>query len=77
MAVIKVFDRLPNVGDALFLVNGVKTWVRYAESAPSGGTFVGVVFFRDGHKVYILNKTAASLKYKTENTADGTASSVY
>lgn len=77
MAVIKVFDRLPNVGDALFLVSGVKTWVRYSESAPSGGTFVGVVFHRDGHKVYILNKAATTKKYKTENTADGTASSEY
>lgn len=77
MAVIKVFDRLPNVGDALFLVSGVKTWVRYSESAPSGGTFVGVVFHRDGHKVYILEKTAVKRKYKTENTADGTASDNY
>lgn len=77
MAVIKVFDRLPNVGDALFLVSGVKTWVRYSESAPSGGTFVGVVFHRDGHKVYTLEKTAVSRKYKTENTADGTASDNY
>ena len=77
MAVIKVFDRLPNVGDALFLVSGVKTWVRYSESAPSGGTFVGTVFHRDGHKVYILEKTAVSRKYKTENTADGTASDNY
>ena len=73
MAVIKVFDRLPNVGDALFLVSGVKTWVRYSESAPSGGTFVGVVFHRDGHKVYTLEKTAVTRKYKTENTADGNA----
>ena len=73
MAVIKVFDRLPNVGDALFLVSGVKTWVRYSESAPSGGTFVGTVFHRDGHKVYILEKTAVSRKYKTENTTDGDA----
>ena len=77
MAVIKVFDRLPNVGDALFLVSGVKTWVRYSESTPSGGTFVGVVFHRDGHKVYILDKAATTKKYKTENTADGTASSEY
>lgn len=77
MAVIKVFDRLPNVGDALFLVSGVKTWVRYSETAPSGGTFVGTVFHRDGHKVYILEKTAVSRKYKTENTADGTASDNY
>lgn len=77
MAVIKVFDRLPSVGDALFLVSGVKTWVRYSESAPSGGTFVGVVFHRDGHKVYILDKSATTKKYKTENTADGTASSEY
>lgn len=77
MAVIKVFDRLPNVGDALFLVSGVKTWVRYSESAPSGGTFVGVVFHRDGHKVYTLEKTAVTRKYKTENTADGTASDNY
>lgn len=77
MAVIKVFDRLPSVGDALFLVSGVKTWVRYSESAPSGGTFVGVVFHRDGHKVYILDKAATTKKYKTENTADGTASSEY
>ena len=77
MAVIKVFDRLPNVGDALFLVSGVKTWVRYSESAPSGGTFVGTVFHRDGHKVYTLEKTAVSRKYKTENTADGTASDNY
>lgn len=73
MAVIKVFDRLPNVGDALFLVSGVKTWVRYSESAPSGGTFVGTVFHRDGHKVYILEKTDVSRKYKTENTTDGDA----
>lgn len=71
MATIKVFDRLPNVGDALFLVSGVKTWVRYSESAPSGGTFVGAVFHRDGHKVYILDKTSTSKKYKTENTSDG------
>ena len=77
MAVIKVFDRLPNVGDALFLVSGVKTWVRYSESAPSGGTFVGTVFHRDGHKVYTLEKTAVTRKYKTENTADGTASDNY
>lgn len=77
MAVIKVFDRLPNVGDALFLVSGVKTWVRYSESAPSGGTFVGVVFHRDGHKVYTLEKTAVTRKYKTENTDDGTASDNY
>ena len=77
MAVIKVFDRLPSVGDALFLVSGVKTWVRYSESAPSGGTFVGVVFHRDGHKVYIIDKNATTRKYKTENTADGTASSEY
>ena len=73
MAVIKVFDRLPNVGDALFLVSGVKTWVRYSESAPSGGTFVGTVFHRDGHKVYTLERTAVTRKYKTENTADGDA----
>ena len=73
MAVIKVFDRLPNVGDALFLVSGVKTWVRYSESAPSGGTFVGTVFHRDGHKVYTLEKTAVTRKYKTENTSDGDA----
>lgn len=73
MAVIKVFDRLPNVGDALFLVSGVKTWVRYSESAPSGGTFVGTVFHRDGHKVYTLEKTAVNRKYKTENTSDGDA----
>lgn len=77
MAVIKVFDRLPNVGDAVFVVSGKPQFVRYAEAAPSGGTFVGVVFHRDGHKVYTLNKTAVSLKYKTENTADGTASNVY
>jgi len=73
MAVIKVFDRLPNVGDALFLVSNVITWVRYAESAPSGGTFVGVVFHRNGHDVYILNKTSAYKKYKTEATTDGDA----
>lgn len=79
MAVIKVFDRLPSVGDALFLVSGVKTWVRYSESAPSGGTFVGVVFHRDGHKVYVVNKAqpSSSMAYKTSNTADGTAKSTY
>lgn len=77
MAVIKLFDRQPNVGDALFIVGGVKTWVRYCEAAPSGGTFVGVVFLRDGHKVYVLNKSGASLQYKTENTADGPSSYEY
>lgn len=79
MAVIKVFDRLPSVGDALFLVSGVKTWVRYSEAAPSGGTFVGAVFHRDGHKVYILDKTSTTKKYKTENTTDGSqyTSNVY
>ena len=71
MATIKVFDRLPNVGDALFLVSGVKTWVRYSESAPSGGTFVGAASHRDGHKVYILEKTYTGKTYKTENTSDG------
>jgi hypothetical protein len=77
MAVIKVFDRLPNVGDALFLVSGVKTWVRYSESAPSGGTFVSTVLHRDGHEVYILDKTAVNLQYKTENTADGASNNTY
>lgn len=77
MAVIKVFDRLPSIGDALFIVGGVKTWVRYPEDAPAGGTFIGVVFLRDGHKVYVLNKNSATLKYKTENTADGPSSSEY
>ena len=77
MAVIKVFDRLPSVGDALFLVSGVKTWVRYSESAPSGGTFVGTVFHRDGHKVYIIDKNAVKKMYKTENTADGTSNNQY
>lgn len=77
MSVIKLFERLPNVGDALFLVGGVKTWVRYCEAAPTGGTFVGVVFLRDGHDVYVLNKSAADLQYKTENTADGASSYEY
>ena len=41
-------------------------------------TAVGVVFHVDGRKVYVINKTSGgSLKYKTSNTADGTANSAY
>ena len=41
-------------------------------------TSVGVVFHVDGRKVYVINKTSGgSLKYKTENTADGAANSTY
>ena len=41
-------------------------------------TAVGVVFHVDGRKVYVINKTSGgSLKYKTEQTADGTANSSY
>ena len=41
-------------------------------------TAVGVVFHVDGRKVYVINKTSGgSLKYKTEQTADGTANNSY
>ena len=39
-------------------------------------TAVGVVFHVDGRKVYVINKTSGgNLKYKTAQTADGTANS--
>ena len=41
-------------------------------------TAVGVVFHVDGRKVYVINKTSGgNLKYKTAQTADGTASDWY
>lgn len=71
----KIFARpsevpLATSGTLTQTLNGVSTTF----TAPF--TSVGVVFHVDGRKVYVINKTSGgSLKYKTENTADGTANS--
>ena len=63
---------LPLSGTYEQTLKGVKT----TYTAPF--TSVGVVFHVDGRKVYVINKTSGgNLKYKTEQTADGTANSSY
>ena len=63
---------LPSSGTYTQTLKGVST----TYTAPF--TSVGVVFHVDGRKVYVINKTSGgNLKYKTENTADGTSSDRY
>ncbi len=58
----------PQVGDILFLDEDknrvyVKGSTAKASLIPSGWTLVGFVYYRNGEKVGIINKTGSSLKY--------------
>ena len=80
MAIIKLFERGPMVGDAVYIEgsgagNYPIRWFRYSEvingNVPSGYEFVGVIFNVNRNVAKILHKNAASLKYALEQYDDG------
>lgn len=84
MAIIKLFERGPVVGDAVYIEGrGVSTYpircFRYSEvvngDVPSGYEFVGVIFNVNRGVAKILHKTAVSLKYALDYYSDGMAMS--
>lgn len=84
MAIIKLFERGPVVGDAVYIEgSGVSTYpirfFRYSEvvngDVPSGYEFVGVIFNVNRGVAKILHKNAVSLKYALDYYSDGMATS--
>ena len=84
MAIIKLFERGPMVGDAVYIESGGAgnhpvRWFRYSEvvngDVPSGYEFVGVIFNVNRGVAKILHKTAVSLKYALDYYDDGMATS--
>ena len=82
MAIIKLFERGPVVGDAVYIESGGAgsypiRWFRYSEvvngDVPSGYEFVGVIFNVNRGVAKILHKTAVSLKYALDYYDDGMA----
>ena len=80
MAIIKLFERGPMVGDAVYIESGGAgnypiRWFRYSEvvngNVPSGYEFVGVIFNVNRNVAKILHKNAVSLKYALEQYDDG------
>ena len=80
MAIIKLFERGPMVGDAVYIESGGSgnypiRWFRYSEvvngNVPSGYEFVGVIFNVNRNVAKILHKNAVSLKYALEQYDDG------
>ena len=80
MAIIKLFERGPMVGDAVYIESGGTgnypiRWFRYSEvvngNVPSGYEFVGVIFNVNRNVAKILHKNAVSLKYALEQYDDG------
>ena len=84
MAIIKLFERGPVVGDAVYIESGSAgsypiRFFRYSEvvngDVPSGYEFVGVIFNVNRGVAKILHKTAVSLKYALDYYSDGMATS--
>ena len=84
MAIIKLFERCPIVGDAVYIESGSAgnypiRFFRYSEvvngDVPSGYEFVGVIFNVNRGVAKILHKTAVSLKYALDYYSDGMATS--
>ena len=79
MAIIKLFERGPVVGDAVYIESGGSgnypiRWFRYSEvvnsNVPSGYEFVGVIFNVNRNVAKILHKNAVFLKYALEQYDD-------
>ena len=83
MAIIKLFERGPIVGDAVYVEPGVGNvpihFYRYSDvvngDVPSSYDFVGVIFNVNRGVAKILHKTAVSLKYALDYYSDGMAMS--
>lgn len=83
MAIIKLFERGPVVGDAVYVESGVGDvpihFYRYSEvvngNVPSSYQFVGVIFNVNRGVAKILHKDAVSLKYALDYYDDGMAMS--
>lgn len=84
MAIIKLFERGPVVGDAVYIESGSAgsypiRFFRYSEvvngNVPSGYEFVGVIFNVSRGVAKILHKDAVSLKYALDAYSDGMAMS--
>ena len=84
MAIIKLFERGPMVGDAVYIESGSAgsypiRFFRYSEvvngDVPNGYEFVGVIFNVNRGVAKILHKTAVSLKYALDYYSDGMAMS--
>ena len=83
MAIIKLFERGPVVGDAVYVEPGAGSvpvhFYRYSEvvngNVPSRYEFVGVIFNVSRGVAKILHKDAVSLKYALDYYDDGMAMS--
>jgi hypothetical protein len=84
MAIIKLFERGPVVGDAVYIEgsgagNYPIRFYRYSDvvsgNVPSGYEFVGVIFNVSRGVAKILHKDAVSLKYALDSYDDGMATS--
>ena len=84
MAIIKLFERGPVVGDAVYIEgSGASNYpirfFRYSEvvngDVPSGYEFVGVIFNVNRGVAKILHKNAVSLKYALDTYSDDMATS--
>ena len=79
MAIIKLFERGPVVGDAVYVESGASNvpihFYRYSEvingNVPSNYQFVGVIFNVNRGVAKILHKDAVSLKYALDAYSDG------
>ena len=80
MAIIKLFERGPMVGDAVYIESGSAgnypiRWFRYSEvvngNVPSGYEFVGVIFNVNRNVAKILHKDETTLAYALDSYDDG------